>query len=254
MFWVYLSPHFDDIALSCGGLVWQQSKGDEKVEIWTICAGEPPEQTFTQFAESLHDRWETDQDAIAIRKREDHSSTALLGAQSKHFSIPDCIYRRDSLGNPLYASEAAIFSAIHPAEDELVDHLAIELAKCLQHESELGTINIVSPMAIGRHVDHRLTRAAAEQLYKNQEGITLWYYADFPYVMKYLVQLARLREPTWEAVTFELDDAAVRAWTSGFTAHATQLSTFWPDADTAQAAFDGYAQLMGGVRLWRQSN
>ena len=42
MHWIYLSPHFDDAVLSCGGMIWEQVHSGETVEIWTLCAGQIP--------------------------------------------------------------------------------------------------------------------------------------------------------------------------------------------------------------------
>jgi len=39
--WIFLSTHFDDVALSAGGMVWELTAGVTGVEIWTIAAGEP---------------------------------------------------------------------------------------------------------------------------------------------------------------------------------------------------------------------
>jgi LmbE family N-acetylglucosaminyl deacetylase len=246
MFWVYLSPHFDDIALSCGGLAWQQSQSGETVQIWTLCAGDPPPGGFSPFAEGIHARWQTGPAATQTRRAEDLASCGILGATPRHFSIPDCIYRTDPHGTHLYASEAALYSPVHPAEDGLLEQLVSELGHLLPAEA-----NLVSPVSVGYHVDHRLTRRLAERLAAEHPGLTLWYYVDFPYILTRPQQFSRLRGAAWESVLFPLSEPALRAWTNGFTAHASQLSTFWPDAETAHAVFDTYAQLMGGARLWK---
>ena len=49
--WIYLSPHFDDAVLSCGWLIWQQAQAGQRVEIWTVCAGEIPPGPLTPFAQ-----------------------------------------------------------------------------------------------------------------------------------------------------------------------------------------------------------
>ena len=91
MNWIYLSPHFDDVALSVGGLLWEQSQAGERVSIWTICGGDPPPGDFSPFAEALQARWETGAQSMIIRRAEDIESCHLLGAESVHLSIPDCI-------------------------------------------------------------------------------------------------------------------------------------------------------------------
>ena len=68
MEWIYLSPHFDDVALSCGGLLWEQAQAGEGASVWTICAGEVPAGQLSPFAQSLHERWEKGQGAAVQRR------------------------------------------------------------------------------------------------------------------------------------------------------------------------------------------
>ena len=131
MQWIYISPHLDDVALSCGGRVWEQAQEGDHASIWTICAGDPPQGPLSPFAQSLHDRWETGREAIAQRREEDILSCRQLGASYRHFDVPDCIYRRSgapfesSPGSSgfLYATEESIFGLLHPAEAALVEAL-----------------------------------------------------------------------------------------------------------------------------------
>jgi len=68
MNWIYLSPHLDDVALSVGGLLWEQSQAGEQVAVWTICAGDPPPGDFAAFAQTLHARWGIGIEAAAARR------------------------------------------------------------------------------------------------------------------------------------------------------------------------------------------
>ena len=183
MIWIYLSPHLDDAALSCGGLIWEQNQIGQTAEIWTICAGDPPEATLSPFARSLHARWQTPKDAVSERRREDQRSCQILNAAWRHLPVQDCIYRRAHAGGLLsqkadgpylYTSEASLTGPLHPSETSLVEAISRELAGSLPDGS-----NLVCPLAIGGHVDHRLTRLAGEKLDR-----PLWYYADFPYVLE----------------------------------------------------------------------
>ncbi|MRR32548.1 PIG-L family deacetylase, partial [bacterium] len=102
MQWIYLSPHLDDAVLSCGGMIAEQASGGDSIQIWTICAGAPPAGRLSPFARKLHQRWGTGRDAIKVRRLEDRAACQRLGAVSRHFPIPDCIYRQDPItGRPL---------------------------------------------------------------------------------------------------------------------------------------------------------
>jgi len=243
MKWIYLSPHFDDVAFSCGGLVWEQAQRGLPVCVWTICGGDPPAGQLSTFARSLHARWQTGDAFLQERREEDVTSCRVMGADYLHFSIPDCIYRRGGPDNlPLYASEEAIFGELHPQEAGLVEKLSREIEMQLARDSRL-----VCPLALGGHVDHRLTRAAVEKL-----GREVWYYADYPYACQDASGLEALATSGWRVTVFHLSEAGVEAWVGAVAAHASQISTFWPGRAAMQAEIRAYARRMGGIHLWRK--
>ncbi|UCH60809.1 MAG: PIG-L family deacetylase [Anaerolineales bacterium] len=242
MQWVYLSPHLDDVTLSCGGLVWQQSHAGQHVSIITICAGDPPPGEYSPFARSLHLRWKTGVQAINQRRQEDLASCQLMGAAAHHMAIPDCIYRRGGPDEqPLYVSEEAIFGALHKDEAGLIDNLVADLAASISDQAV-----VVSPLALGNHVDHNLTRTAAENLRRR-----LWYYADYPYVLKNMHAITQLQGQGWQWQLFPLTERAVDIWLEAIAAHTSQISTFWPDLESMRAEVRYYIQREQGVRLWQ---
>jgi hypothetical protein len=128
MDWIYLSPHFDDAALSCGGLIWEQSRAGQAVSVWTICAAVPKDAELSPFAESLHQRWQTGEQAASLRRMEDIASNQAMGVSYRYFDLPDCIYRKDSSGNFLYDTEESLFGPLHPDEELLVPRLAWQMS------------------------------------------------------------------------------------------------------------------------------
>ena len=62
---LYLSPHLDDAALSCGGQIAQATRQGRRVLIVTVMAGDPPMEAGNDYIVSLHARWELDRDAAA---------------------------------------------------------------------------------------------------------------------------------------------------------------------------------------------
>jgi LmbE family N-acetylglucosaminyl deacetylase len=160
MMWTYLSPHFDDAAFSCGGLIWEQVQNGEEVIILTVCAGEPPPGALTDYAQGLHARWETGQEAVALRREENKRSCQILGAEEINLTIPDVIYRRSAVdGSPICSSDEELTARLKEDELELLDALMQDFNKTIPPDSK-----IVSPLALGGHVDHRLTRTAIEKL------------------------------------------------------------------------------------------
>ena len=239
--WIYLSPHLDDAALSCGGWIWEQAQSAQAPLIWTICSADPPEAPLSDFAEALHRRWQSGRQATALRRAEDIHSCQIMGAGWRHFSLPDCIYRQGQTpGEYLYDSEAAIFGDLHPEEAELVERLGQDLRQAIR-EAELSSpgepVRVVVPLSLGGHVDHRLTRVAAEQT-----GDALWYYADYPYILSQREHLADLLPAGWQPVQCAVSAAGLAAWQQAVAAHASQISTFWLDLEHMQSAIRDYWQ------------
>ena len=126
-----------------------------------------------------------------------------LGAYAHHFEIPDCIYRRSGkTGAHLYASEEALWYPVHADEQVLVSQIGEMLRE--QLSPFLPDVRLVSPLTLGEHIDHRLTRAAAEKV-----GLPLYFYADFPYVLR--TDLAG-NTGKLEAQLFGVSPGGMQAW------------------------------------------
>ena len=250
MNWIYFSPHLDDVALSCGGLLWEQAAQGLEVSVWTICAGDPPAGELSPFVASLHTRWGSSREAISLRRSEDAASCQQLNASYRHFTVPDCIYRREGdSGHWLYDSESALFGSLQADDDPLVTALSDELAASLPTPAVL-----VCPLALGRHVDHQLTRAVVEQLLDRPDQATqwsLWYYADFPYVARENIYQVEMPTEGWTATTCAISQNGLAAWGRAVAAHRSQISTFWADVAAMRADLEVYTRGSGGIRLWR---
>jgi LmbE family N-acetylglucosaminyl deacetylase len=247
--WIYCSPHLDDVALSCGGQIFAATQAGARVLIVTITAGDPVA-PVSDYAASLHSRWEL-VDATAARRAEDLAASAILGADALHWHVPDCIYRVDAEGNPFYVSDGDIFGAVAPAEMGLVDELAAQM-RALPPARQ-----VVIPLAVGMHVDHQLTRLAAESAF---DPGTYLYYEDYPYSQQEgkLAQViapvcAQERGFRWVAEVVALDERALAAKYAAVAAFRSQLSTFFRDQTDLENQIGGYASAIGGERRWRRA-
>jgi LmbE family N-acetylglucosaminyl deacetylase len=247
MKWIFLSPHFDDVALSCGGLVWERAQAGDPVSVCTICAGNPPHRELSSFAKSLHERWETGLAAVARRKAEDIASCAAMQASYQHINIPDCIYRPVQKKIPhYYTSDQDIFATLHPAEKKsLVSRLRRTFLREIAPQEQ-----VVCPLTLGNHVDHQITRLAAEQAARHFQH-PLLYYADYPYVWRYPEQIALYQQRGWTCVQFDLTEKALEAWQASIAAHSSQLSTFWSNLEEMRTDISAYNTSQRGICLWK---
>lgn len=244
MGFIFLSPHFDDVALSCGGLVWALGVSRNPVSIWTLCGGETPAGELSPFAQTLHVRWELGENAPSRRRLEDQLSCERLGASQRIFSLPDCIYRRDPKTREfMYASEAALNGELHTGDYKIIPALRDEMMNFLEADDVL-----ICPLGVGNHVDHQLTRKAAEEL-----GHKLLYYADFPYVLEHMAELSRMEGNGWVSHHFTIFPEGLAAWIDSIAAYASQISTFWSSIEEMAQVVSGYWKREGGIRIWEKA-
>jgi LmbE family N-acetylglucosaminyl deacetylase len=242
MRWIYLSPHFDDVVLSCGGLVWEQIQSGQAVEVWTICAGAPAAGTeLSGFALQLHQRWQTEEEAVDERLEEDRAALAHLGAGLRYWDLPDCIYRRLPDGSWLVNGEEDLWKPVHPLEQPQMQRLAAWLVEDLRADDIL-----VSPLTLGNHVDHFLVRAAAEYLRR-----PLLYYPDYPYAAVTGIDLAQKTGENWQKRCYPVSRQALGAWQNAIACYTSQISTFWGGLDEMRAALESYWQAGGGTCFWQ---
>jgi LmbE family N-acetylglucosaminyl deacetylase len=261
---IYLSPHLDDAALSCGGQIFTATSAGQSVLIVTITAVDAPADDLSDFAAQLHARWESSAagldaagldavglDAVGViaqRRAEDALAARILGADVLHWPYFDCIYRRHpATAAPLYDSTAALFGPVDPAEDGLVDELTGALSTLPEGA------RVFAPLGVGNHVDHQITRAAAERAY----GRALWYYEDYPYTAIPGALEAALPEgerDQWAEETILLGEAVVEAKIAAIMAFKSQLSSFFagPD-DLARRVREEGQRVLGSVRAQAES-
>jgi LmbE family N-acetylglucosaminyl deacetylase len=241
MDWIFLSSHFDDVALSCGGLVWELASKGNQVMIWTICAGEPSSDRLSPIALQLHERWGIAGSVVTQRKKEDQMACRRIRAIPRYFSIADCIYRQDKNGSFLYPSEDSIVSDLHQEDQYWIDYLC-------DHLDEAGYKNsqFVCPLAIGNHVDHQMVRIAVEKL-----GLKVLYYADFPYVLKHSILQTQWKNQEMIPLIYPLSDRGITSWIKAIAAYTSQISSFWEDRSEMEKSIRDFASIEGNICFWK---
>ena len=240
---IYLSPHLDDAALSCGGRIFMETAASHPILIVTLMAGDPaPDLPLSDFAQELHTRWGLPQDAVRARRAEDMAACQILGADYLYGSVQDCIYRTDPItGELCYPTWEIVKSTQHPADKVTVARL-VELFNQLPPADE-----IVAPLTVGQHLDHRLVRQAAERAFG---AARLTYYEDYPYAAV-SGALEAVLTPEMQSTQILLPETAVTAKIEAIWAYASQRSSFFDDWQDAQDKIRAYAAQVGGERYWR---
>ena len=258
MIHLFLSPHFDDAPLSCGGTIHQLVQAGKKVVVRAVMGGVPRMDKLpdTPVIQELHTRWERGENPVKARIEEDEKAVALLGADYERMSIwMDCIYRTSRSGTPLYSSWESVFKEIHP------DDPAGQLAPLVVLPPEEPLTCIYAPLGAGQHVDHQIVRNWGLMLKRYTPWVALKFYEEYPYTedlqavgqaMSYFENLEPAPQMTLE--TRSLTEADVQAKIDAIACYGSQISSFWkglPEMETAtRAALIRAGGGTAGERYW----
>lgn len=267
---LYISPHFDDAALSCGGQIFRHAAVGDTVLVVTVTGGEPPEGAYSATVQSLHRRWadslgQSPERMVAQRRAEDVEALGILRAAVHHLPFLDCIYRAGPDGVPLYPGPTDMFGPFNPLPGPRGDAGAVDaLAEALARLPRAGRVYL--PLGVGKHIDHGVARRAGERVFKD-----VAYYEDYPYTMAAGALDAVLPPSSrgeWQPETAWLTQAALDAKIASVSAYRSQLSSFFAGPDDLAAKLHAEGQrvaveaqaggetapnwAVGAERLWRR--
>jgi LmbE family N-acetylglucosaminyl deacetylase len=252
---IFLSPHYDDIALSVGGTVSLLAEAGREPEVALIFGDHPdPAVPLTSFAESMHRGWGLDTaQVIAGRRAEEAAAGAILGTRELFLPFRDAIYR-----GARYTSDDLLFDT--PAADEAT--LPDEIVNALDLvDDKRATTRLYAPLAIGRHVDHQQVFLAGVSLARS--GWDVWFYEDLPYALR-----RQARETRFATAGVKLSRRAIvvvtPAWEkkiAAILAYPSQLATVFSYVDSGSSREEietimrAYAREAGGgveaERFWQ---
>jgi LmbE family N-acetylglucosaminyl deacetylase len=244
---VYLSPHLDDAALSCGGAISAALERGERVLVVTLCtAAPPPEGPFNAVAREFHADWGlAAADVMAVRLGEERLAMERLGCDYHWAGLLDAIYRVPEA----YHSRATLF-----AEPRADDPLHAELRELLGTlRRHLPHARFYAPLGVGSHVDHLVTYAAALAT----PGLRLAFYEDFHYVLQpgaleqRLAAVAEYLAPC--VVTF--GETALARRVEAIAAYGSQVGELFGGVEPMKRAITEHAAALAapgayGERLW----
>lgn len=145
-----VSPHLDDAVLSAGQLLagWPTSV------VLTVCAGVPHGAPLTSYDREC--RFRSSEDAVRMRRDEDHRATARVGATPEHLDHLDGQY-----GGPF--------------DRDLAVAQVLEAARRHRCPAVFGPLGLVHPDHV--RVRDAYMEAAVELA---SEGVATWLYEDLP--------------------------------------------------------------------------
>jgi len=244
---VYLSPHLDDVALACGGLVHQQAQASLMPLVITCFAGIPDYGALSPFAIEQHRHWGQLEAPVERRRCENSAAMSLLGAEYEHWDELDCIYRRDrDSGEFFYPSEESLFGDIRVEEADLCNRLTTQLSGEFSPD---GTL-LYAPLSVGHHVDHQITLKAALRL--RSTGFTVSFYEDYPYAED-AQSLDQTLQP-WVArpvaTVRTLDEKDMEAKIAAIRVYRSQLDTLFGGDAAVASRVRSYALAVGSGSAW----
>lgn len=248
---LFLQPHYDDVALSCGGTVAAWAAAAVAPHLVTVFASELVDGMVGEFARHKHSRWNLgDLDAVpATRREEDRRAAALLGCSVRWLGLPDAIYRGER-----YASDDSLYGSLDPDEEPLADHLADEI---LQLPEWRNGNQVFVPLAIGDHVDHQLVFETGRRL--AARGVEVWAYEDLPYAIhsprRGDARLHRLRD-VLDGPALVPIAATLATKLEAVAAYASQVPVLFRFTADFRSALSDHARAVGGPkgpveRFWR---
>lgn len=152
---LYLSPHLDDVALSCAARLLAERGRGERILMVTV------------FGSGHVGRAEADGRAAAAAAR-----LRDLGIQHCALGLPEARSR-----NPGYSSLGAL-AAGWDATDQACLTQAVRFLSDLGPRSKARQVYI--PLAVGGHVDHRLSCQAGRAVFESGHGRNVFLYEERP--------------------------------------------------------------------------
>lgn len=231
---LFVAPHYDDVALSCGGAVATLAP---QADVWIVTVfGGVPDGTLSPYARAMHAGWGIGEaEAVNQRRREDECAQRALGpVQSTWLEFLDAIYR-----NHGYDTDAALTGELLPGESAVSAEIAEQLR-------EFGADEYYVPQGIGGHVDHQLVHQAGRRL--AEQGSVVWAYADLPYALLVGTEDSRVSGAgTPRRITFD-ETAFDRKW-AAISCYPSQLPTIFRNLSNPRAAYERYHRANGDGEL-----
>jgi LmbE family N-acetylglucosaminyl deacetylase len=210
---LFISPHLDDVAFSCGGTFATLAHAGWQCVLLTVFTRSVPNPTGFALACQTDKGLGPEIDYLALRRAEDALAAQHLGAATvRWLGLPEAPHRG-------YHSPAALFADLLPA-----DTIGSELTALLAAEIEASAPQLIfAPQGFGLHVDHRQVMQAVCAAVPPAVP-TLWY-RDTPYIIRQPQATPAPELPAGlSEVALPLTEAALAAKVAASQAYASQIN------------------------------
>lgn len=184
--YIYISPHLDDVPLSCSGAICQQKTQGFKILVVTVFAGDP-QPPFSPFVQSFHQSWQASKEnPYKVRKMEERKAMAALDVDYLWFDWLETLYRDPELADVIDLFCEPSERAVHPQDAPIFATLCNWLADL---RLSYPGAQFVAPLSLGEHRDHRLVFLASLAALDRSHQL---FFEDFPYATYQAEELAEL--------------------------------------------------------------
>ncbi len=185
---VYISPHFDDVAASCGGRLLKQKQNSESILVVTVFSAQG-----RQYPDANNSVLKASLD-YEQRRLEDHKAMQQLGVDYLWLEYPEVLFRRQ----PPWRRYWPIFPTTI-ANQRLCNQVSTSLNE-ISGRTQCG--NMILPLGIGQHVDHQIVfRAGLKRQYQQTYPSSVSFYEELPYALFPFLMIYRLkRAGIWHAM------------------------------------------------------
>lgn len=169
---LFLSPHLDDVAFSCGGLAAILADAGWHTVLATLFTRSILSPKGFALACQLDKALDPDIDYMALRRGEDTLAAGILDVGIvRWMGLPEAPHRG-------YGSPAELFGGIRNDDSAAAEITTAMRSLDTAHRPHL----VLAPQGIGNHVDHRLVTSCALAAFG---ALRLAYYRDAPYVIRH---------------------------------------------------------------------
>ncbi|MDF7814081.1 PIG-L family deacetylase [Hymenobacter sp. YC55] len=231
---LFISPHLDDVAFSCGGTFAKLARAGWQCVLLTVFTRSVPQPTGFALACQTDKGFSPEVDYLALRRQEDTVAARHLGATTVYWlDLPEAPHRG-------YHSPPALFADLLPT-----DHINQTIAELLADKLAATPPQLVfAPQGLGLHVDHRHVMQAVCATVP--ADVPVFWYRDTPYIIRQPDALPAPELPAGlSEVAMLLTQAALTAKVAASQAYASQIGFQFGGSEQVQAKLSQLASAEG---------